>query len=105
MLRRRDCEGVIGMALHFCKGARVRRHHLAHMRVEAFRPLEAAISIRPVNAAKVVNDVAAGKNEHAALAQWRQACAKINVVLEWRARMDRQLQHWDVGSREDVCQY
>jgi len=105
MLGRRYRKRIVRMALQLLQGSRLRCHHAANTVVEAFRPVEAAIAIRPVNSAKVVAGVAAAEDEHAALAQRRQPCAQIHVVRERSSCMDRQLQHRDVGGRENVCEH
>ena len=93
------------MGLHLRERAGSRRHDLAHRVVESVRPVEATVLEVRIQHPEVVHDVAARDHEHVALAQRREARAQIEVVFERLHRVDRELHHRDVGSRERVAEH
>src|SRR5689334_11672096 len=65
--------------------------------VEAFRPVEGCVWLVPLDAAKVVNDVAARDHHDVAVSKLRQLRSKLHVIVERLERIDRKLDDRNIG--------
>ena len=96
---------AIGKSPWYCSpasSAGAPRHDCRPPVVEAPRPVEPGVGLAPVDATKVVHDVAAADDEHAALAKRCQPGAEVEVVVERLQRVDRELDDGDVAAGEGV---
>ena len=71
--------------------------------VKGIRPVKAVLFV-PVDAAQVVDDVAAGEDQHPLAAQGRKSPADSVMLGGLQAAVDAQLHDGDVGLRKDPAQ-
>ena len=106
VIGRRHGVAVVGCPCRLAIAAGSVSHQRPGVVVEAAGPVEA---VRPAGRSRrtpeVVHHVAAADDQHAALAQRREAGAELEVVVERLLGVDRQLHDRDVRVREHVAQH
>ena len=80
-------------------------HQVADLGVEPLGPIEPSLAPAEVEHRQVVDDVAAGDDEHAVVTQWCEALTKLEVVRRRLAGIDRELHDRNVSVGVQVTEH
>lgn len=106
MVRRRDCLGGVGAEIRVIhdRVKVAREQPAANEIVEPPGPVIGEIVLVTTEHAKVVDDVATTKNEHALVAQGGKPLGELEMKAWWLGDIHAELQHGDVCGRVGLAE-